>query len=81
MKEKLKRITGESWRTSLLGYGLIALGLWAFYRNWVNKDTLLQALQFNLLYTETASIAIIAVGFVAIMTREQRVHDKSKEGE
>lgn len=79
MKEKLKRITGESWRTSLLGYALIALGLWAFYRNWVSKDTLLHALEFNLLYTETASIAIIAAGVVAIMTREQRVHDKSKQ--
>lgn len=77
MKEKLKRITGESWRTSLLGYTLVALGLWAFKVHWVPSQTI----YFNLLYAEIAPIAIIASGVVAIMTREQRVHDKSKEGE
>lgn len=61
----------------MLGYALIALGLWAFKVHWVPTQTL----YFNLLYVEIAPIAIIACGVVAIMTREQRCHDKSKESE
>lgn len=65
---------GESWRTSLIGLGLIALGAWAFKVHWVPSQTI----YFNLMYVELAPIAVMASGVVAILTREQRAHDKTK---
>lgn len=75
----MKNITSKlglhsSRRTTFIGYGLIAAGIWAFKVHWVPG----QSAYFNLMYAEIAPIAIIASGIVAILTREQREHDRKK---
>jgi hypothetical protein len=71
----MKKIFGESYRTTLVGILLIMLGLIAFKIHWVSG----QSLFFNIFYAELPAIAIIACGWLGIHARDQKAHEASKK--
>lgn len=71
-KHHARKRLGPSWRTSLLGFSLILLGLWVGYVHWVPNQTL----YFNIVYVEPPAIALLACGWLGIHARDQRAHDE-----
>jgi hypothetical protein len=71
----LKRLFGESWRTSLLGIVCILWGLRSAWVVWVPSQTL----KFNLLYVLPGQISLIIVGWALLHARDQSAHDHGRK--